>query len=52
MVHVIVFGTCDAFLFDSLMSTKLKRTAFIQNQNIFSQYKSLLSPFIHLTHPS
>ncbi len=39
-------------LFDSSMNTKLKRTAFVQNKKFFSQYKSLLSPFIHLTHPS
>ncbi len=46
------FGTCDTFFFDSLMNTTLKRTAFIPNKKLFSQYKSLLSPFIHLTHPS
>ncbi len=51
-VVLIVFGTCAPFLFDSLMNTKLKITDFIQNKKLSSQYKSLLSPFINLTHPS
>ncbi len=28
------FGTCDTFLFDSLIIKKLKRTAFIQNRSL------------------
>ncbi len=36
------FGTCDTFFFNSLMNIKLKRTAFIQNKKLFSQYKYLL----------
>ncbi len=39
--NILYFGTCDTFFFDSLMNTKLKRAAFVQNINIFQQYKSL-----------
>ncbi len=42
----------DTFFFDSLMNTKWKRAAFVQNRIFSNNYKFLLWLFIHLTHPS
>jgi len=47
-----VFLKRDHFVFDSLINTKLKRAVFVQNTNLFWQYKSLLWPFIYSAHPS
>ncbi len=33
---ILFFWTCNTFLFDSLMNTKLKRAAFVQNSNLFN----------------